>query len=151
MAMSEEQTFLDTNLLVYALYEDMPQYTAARTLLEQIQDEHAALCVSSQVLAEFYSVIMNPKRVTAPFTSAAALREVEKICAAPGLAILPVPVDVVDRWLVLLRRHPVTRQRIFDIQLVATMLANGVKRIYTFNVKDFRLFPEIEAIEPKGP
>ena len=30
------------------------------------------------------------------------------------------------------------RKRIFDVQLVATMLANGVKRIYTFNVKDFR-------------
>jgi predicted nucleic acid-binding protein len=44
--------------------------------------------------------------------------------------------------------HPVARQCVFDVQLVATMLANGVRRIYTFNMKDFELFPEIHVIEP---
>jgi toxin-antitoxin system PIN domain toxin len=143
------RAFLDTNLLVYALYRDMPQYAAARSMLEQTQEESAGLCVSSQVLAEFYSIITNPRRVTSPFTSAEALREIEKICSAPGTTVVPLPVDVVERWVTLLRRHPVTRERIFDVQLVATMLANGIDRIYTFNVRDFRPFPEIEAIEPK--
>jgi len=145
-----ERALLDANLLVYTLYRNMPQYRDARYTLERTQEENAALCVSSQVLAEFYSTITNPKRVTAPFTSAAALREVEKICSASGVTVLPMPVDVVDRWVTLLRRHPVTRKRVFDLQLIATMLANGVERIYTFNVEDFRPFPEIEAIEPKA-
>ena len=61
-----------------------------------------------------------------------------------------MPVDVVARWVTLVRRHSVLRKRIFDVQLVATMLANGVRRIYTFNVKDFRLFAEIEAVEPQA-
>jgi len=150
MTMSE-QALLDTNLLVYALYRDMPQYRDARHMLERTQEENAALCVSSQVLAEFYSIITNPKRVTTPFTSAAALREVEKICSAPGVTVLPMPVDVIDRWITLLRGHPVTKKRVFDLQLIVTMLANGVKRIYTFNVRDFRPFPEVEAVEPKAP
>ncbi len=147
---SNGRILLDANLLVYALYKDAPQYSDARYILEQTQDESAALCVSSQVLAEFYSIITNPKRVTAPFTSVEALREVEKLCSAPGLSVLPMPVDVVARWIALLRRHPVARKRVFDLQLVATMLANGVERIYTFNVKDFRPFPEIQASEPKA-
>jgi uncharacterized protein len=146
---TRERAFLDTNLLVYALYRDMPQYRAARALLEQTQEEAAGLCASSQVLAEFYSIITNPRRVTSPFTSAEALREIEKVCAAPGTILVPLPVDVVERWVTLLRRHPITRERIFDVQLVATMLANGISKIYTFNVKDFRPFLEIEAIEPK--
>jgi hypothetical protein len=31
------------------------------------------------------------------------------------------------------------------------MLAQGVRRIYTFNVSDFSPFAEIEVIEPKAP
>ncbi|MBI3797218.1 MAG: PIN domain-containing protein [Deltaproteobacteria bacterium] len=149
--MTSERTFLDANLLVYALYRDMPQYPAARLVLERTQEENAALCVNSQVLAEFYAIITNPRRVTAPFSSGEALREVEKICSAPGTIVLPQPVDAITRWIALLRRHPVTRKRIFDVQLVATMLANGITRIYTFNVRDFRPFPEITAIEPREP
>ncbi len=53
-------------------------------------------------------------------------------------------------------QHQPARQTLDQAQdenagLCVTMLANGVKRIYTFNVKDFRPFPEIEAIEPKAP
>ena len=69
----------------------------------------------------------------------------------PGISILPVPVDIVERWLGLLQTHPVTRARIFDVQLVATMLGNGVRRIYTFNVRDFTPFPELEVLLPTAP
>ena len=64
---------------------------------------------------------------------------------------MPVPVDVVDRWTDLVRRHPVTGRKIFDVQLVATMLGNGVKKIYTFNVTDFEPFADIEVLVPEAP
>jgi predicted nucleic acid-binding protein len=37
---------------------------------------------------------------------------------------------------------------IFDLQLVATMLANGVRRIYTFNRSDFEVFEELMVLAP---
>ena len=46
----------------------------------------------------------------------------------------------------LLRRHPVTGGSVFDLQIVATMLANGINRIYTFNGDDFRLFSELRVV-----
>jgi predicted nucleic acid-binding protein len=146
-----ELALIDTNLLVYAFYPKVPQHQAARWLLDQAQEEIAGLCVSSRVFAEFYAVVTNPKRVSPALDSKAALQRIDEVRSLPGLIVLPVPVDVVDRWITLLHRHPVTRQRIFDVQLVATMLANGVTHIYTFNVKDFQPFPEITAIEPKVP
>lgn len=146
-----EPALIDTNLLVYAFYPEVPQHRAARWLLDQAQEEMAGLCVSSQVFAEFYAVVTNPKRVSPALDSKAALQRIDEVRSLPGLVVLPLPVDVVDRWITLLRRHPVTRRRIFDVQLVATMLANGVTRIYTFNVKDFQPFPEITVIEPKVP
>jgi hypothetical protein len=43
----------------------------------------------------------------------------------------------------LLRRRPVTGADIFDLQVVTVMLANDVKRIYTFNAADFEPFWEL--------
>ncbi len=39
--------------------------------------------------------------------------------------------------------------RIFDVQLAATMLANGVRRIHTFNRSDFERFPDLEVLTPE--
>ena len=103
------------------------------------------------MLAEFYAIITDPRRVSAPYTAAEAWQEVEKIRHKRGIRILPVPVDVVDRWLELLQAHPVTRARVFDLQLVATMLGNEVRSIYTFNVRDFTPFSELEVLTPTVP
>jgi len=37
---------------------------------------------------------------------------------------------------------------IFDLQLVATMLANGIRRIYTYNRGDFERSTEIDVLTP---
>ena len=43
---------------------------------------------------------------------------------------------------------PVTGGDVFDLQLVATMLANDVPRIYIFNREDFEVFPELVVVTP---
>lgn len=147
--MPTELVMLDTNVLVYALYEGAPQHRAAFHLLDQAQTEGSLFCVSPQVLAEFYSVITNPRRVSSPFAPNEVLQEVDNIRALPGMTVLPVPLDLVDRWAELVRRYPVTGRKVFDLQLVATMLGNGVKKMYTFNVTDFEPFPEVEVLLPE--
>jgi hypothetical protein len=62
--------------------------------------------------------------------------------------VLPVPVHTVEELLRLLRRRPVIGGDIFDLQIVATMQANGVHRIYTFNIDDFEVFPELAVETP---
>jgi predicted nucleic acid-binding protein len=48
----------------------------------------------------------------------------------------------------LLGPHAVEGAGIFDLQTVATMLANGVQRIYTFNPGDFQVFAELAVVTP---
>jgi predicted nucleic acid-binding protein len=48
----------------------------------------------------------------------------------------------------LLGRHAVEGAGVFDLQIVATMLANGVQRIYTFNPGDFQVFAELTVVAP---
>ena len=47
----------------------------------------------------------------------------------------------------LLQRHPVSGGDVFDLQIVATMQANGIERIYTFNRGDFEAVSGISVIE----
>jgi len=48
----------------------------------------------------------------------------------------------------LLKRRPVIGGNVFDLQIVATMLANDIHRIYTYNVDDFAVFPELVVLKP---
>lgn len=130
-----------TNVLVYALDADAPQHLASRHLLEEARSGATALYVTSQILCEFYSVVTNPRRVAKPRNAAEAITAISGLLSF--LHVLPVPDRVVEGWLDLLRRRPVTGGDVFDVQLAATMLANGIQRIYTFNTTDFEAFPEL--------
>jgi predicted nucleic acid-binding protein len=79
---------------------------------------------------------------------AAFLTNDDVILMLAFLHVLPIPASTIDRLLDLLRRHPVTGGDVFDLQIVATMQANGVERIYTFNTADFGAFPELSIVTP---
>ena len=143
-----EPGVVDANVLAYAMNADALQHSASRSLLEAARDPSTALYVTSQILCEFYSIITNTRRVMQACSSAEALRIISTLLALPGLHVLPAPTHVVAGWMQLLQRHPVTSAGVFDLQIAATMLANGVHRIYTFNVADFEVFPELAVIAP---
>jgi len=139
--MSLEPGIVDANILVYAMAIDAPQYAAARALLDGARDDPATLYVTSQILCEFYSVVTNPRRVTQ--TPCKRLPGSSRSCTC-----CRSPPGAVEGWMDLLRLRPVTGADIFDLQLVATMLANDVSRIYTFNGSDFAAFSELAVLTP---
>ena len=143
-----EPGILDANILAYAVNADAPQHAASRALLEAARNPSIALYVTSQILCEFYSLITNPRRVAVASSPTEALRIISAIMALPGLHVLPTPARAVVGWMELLQRHPVTGGDVFDLQIVATMQANGVQRIYTFNTGDFEVFSELAVVTP---
>jgi predicted nucleic acid-binding protein len=145
---SVEPGVLDANVLAYAANADALQHEASSALLEAAGDPAIALYVTSQILCEFYSIVTNPRRVAAACSSREALNIVSAMLALPGLHVLPTPSDAVAGWMRLLERRPVTGANVFDLQIVATMQANGIQRIYTFNTADFAVFPELSVLTP---
>jgi len=146
--MSVELGVVDANVLVYAINPDSPQHAASHALLEAARDGSITLYVTSQILCEFYAIITNRKRVAVPTSPADALQIISDLLALPGLHVLPAPEQTVTRLLDLLKRRSVTGSDVFDLQIVATMQANNIQRIYTFNSGDFHVFPEIAVITP---
>jgi len=144
--MPVEPGIVDANVLVYAMDADAPQHSACRALLDAARAEPATFYVTSQILCEFYSIVTNARRVPKPRASAEVVDTIAKMLAF--LRVLPVPMSAVETWLELLRRRPVTGGDVFDLQLVAVMLANGVSRIYTLNTADFEGFPDLAVLKP---
>jgi len=149
--MSVEPGIVDTNVLAYAVNADVPQQAASRALLAAARDSSTTLYITVQILCEFYSVITNPRRVAAPSSPAEALRIVSALLASPGIRILPILGRTVPALMELLRDHPVKGAEIFDLQIVAVMKANNIRRIYTFNAADFEVFPELTVVVPGIP
>jgi toxin-antitoxin system PIN domain toxin len=144
--MSVESGIVDANVLVYAFDADAPQHLASRRLLDEGRSGGTTLYVTSQILCEFYSIVTNPRRVAKPRAATEAIAAIVGLLAF--LHVLPIPARAVEGWLDLLRRRPVTGGDVFDLQLAATMLANGVQRIYTFNTTDFESFEELTTSTP---
>ncbi len=88
----------------------------------------------------------NARRVGKPRSPAEALDAISDLLTF--LHVLPVPAPVVESWMSLVRRHPVTGADVFDLQIAATMQANDVQRIYTFNTSDFEMIGEISVVTP---
>jgi predicted nucleic acid-binding protein len=104
--------------------------------------------VCPQVLNEFFAVVTDPKRVGSPRSQEEALLEIEKYHRSKNiLKIFPGP-DVIEKTLDLLKRYNTTKQGIFDLHLVATMLSNNVTRLYTYNQDHFAKFNEIQPLTP---
>ncbi len=146
--MSVEPGIVDANVLAYASNADDPKYTVSRALLAEARDPSVTLYVTPQILCEFYSVITKPRRVEVPSSPAAALKVLSALLALPGISILPTTAQAVTAMLELMDHHPVTGPEIFDLQIIATMKANNIQTIYTFNTADFEVFPELTVIVP---
>ncbi len=146
--MSADLIVVDANVLVYALYDGAPQHAASRAILERAQRGDLGLCFTSQTLAEFFSIVTSGRRVSSPKTPTEAAEAVQAFISLPGTITIPVPSDVIRRWVDLLSQHPVSGGAVFDLQLVATMMANGISKICTYNRRDFEGFPGIQILTP---
>ncbi|MFB2893702.1 type II toxin-antitoxin system VapC family toxin [Aerosakkonemataceae cyanobacterium BLCC-F50] len=143
--------FLDTNILVYSLdlsVENRQRHRASLEILRPSSTE--ILCISPQILGEFYAVVTRPSLLANPLTPQETLSRIDRLLQMQHIELLSMSEQVFKRWLELLKRNPVTGATVFDLMHVATMMIHGVKSIYTFNVDDFKGITDIEIILPTG-
>ena len=149
MSTSNDCALVDTNVLVYAADTSSSFHESSRQLRDQGFRGEVPLVVTPQVLMEFFAVITSPRRVTTPCSPEEARAEMEKYTRANRLQKIYPNQATLEQTLDFMRQHPeVARQEIFDLYLVATMMANGVTRIYTYNQQHFTRFARLEVLTP---
>ncbi len=144
MAHVEGRILIDTNVLIYATLENDPRFERSRQVLTTRGGEKF---VSVQNLAEMYPNLTGPRMVN-PDSPAVARAKIEAMASLPTLQVLPLTGDVQSLAMELCEKHNLTRQRYYDAQLVATMVAHGIRTMVTENARDFEGMEEIEVVDP---
>jgi predicted nucleic acid-binding protein len=145
MPADSPRALVDTNVLIYATLEDDPRSAVSRRLL--LSRSKAELFVSVQNLAEMYPNLTGPRMET-PDQPAVARAKIRSIASLPTIQVLPLTGDIQTIALELCEKHDIRRQKYYDAQLVATMVAYGIDTLFTENAEDFSGMAEIKAINP---
>ena len=147
MKVAEGRVLVDTNVLIYATLEDDPRFARSRDLL-LARGGHERF-VSVQNLAEMYPNLTGPK-MEHPDPPSVARAKIASVASLPTLQVLPLTGDVQSIALELCEKYGIVRQRYYDAQLAATMIAHGIRTLVTENTQDFRDITEIRAVDPYG-
>ena len=148
MTTSDELILLDTNILVYAADSLSIYHQPAKSFRDKGRDGEFSICLAPQNLFEFYAVITDSRRVSQPLSPQAAAAEIASYYCHPNITTLS-QAKITEAVFDLLAKRPVERQQVFDLVLVATMLANNVRKICTYNQDHFTKFDEIAVITPE--
>lgn len=148
MITSDDTVLADTNVLVYAADQTSPSHAESRAFRNRGRQGEFILCVTPQVLFEFYAVVTDARRVKQPLSASEAAGELRQYLHDPKIRKIHPGPNIGDTVLTLLAKYEIVRQDIFDLLIVATMLTNGVRKLCTYDVNQFARFSEVEVIRP---
>lgn len=138
---------LDTDVLVGWLHEESEHHEASRRLVErELADGETRLGLTAQVLFELVHVITDARRFESPLSVDDATGLVGDLWQSPDVDRVPAPPRVLPRTLELLREHRLGRKRILDTALAATLETAGIRRLATWNPRDYHVFGFLETV-----
>jgi predicted nucleic acid-binding protein len=145
--MSGERYLIDSNVLLRSVHPEGSEFRVVDRAIHRLEETDDIPCYTSQNLGEFWNVLTRPANRNgyglSPVEADIRARKVEA-----KFRLLPDTLAVHQEWRRLLVDYRVSGVQVHDARLVAAMHIHSVKRILTFNTKDFTRFNEIEAVHP---
>jgi predicted nucleic acid-binding protein len=137
---------VDTNILLRRVQPSHPLHAVAVNSITRLLASGEPVHYTLQNIAEFWNVATRPLAQNGlGFPAATALNEVEKIETA--LEFLPDNAAMYVEWKGLVVALGVSGVKVHDTRLVAAMNVHGVRRLLTFNARDFMRY-SIEVMDP---
>jgi predicted nucleic acid-binding protein len=137
----------DTNILLRSAQPTHPHCFLATHAVLQLLREKQTVHYCPQIIAEFSNVAT--RSVDANGLGLSDDEAWREIHAVEGiLTNLPDVPEIYTVWKRLVRDHKVRGLKVFDARLVAVALVYGVKNVLTFNVADFKRYPDINVLYP---
>jgi predicted nucleic acid-binding protein len=131
-------SFLDTNVLVYAVASGAADAPKRRRALALIEKED--FCLSAQVLQEFYVTVV--RKIAVPLSPERALEWIEQLEAFPCASI--------DASLVKIAAELSERHRIsyWDASIIAAADILGAKVVYSEDLNDEQVYGRVRVRNP---
>ena len=138
VAAGPEAVFVDTNILIYAAIPAFPWHPDAVARLSELDAGGGTVWISRQTLREYLSALSRPSTFTPAIPMTSLIADVTSLIARFG--ILEDGPAVTTALLTVLADVTCGGKQVYDANIVATMIAHGVRKILTHNVGDFRRF-----------
>jgi len=137
--------FLDTNILIYHTFKkfDKEKHLATKELFVYLVENSYKIFISTQIIREFYAISTNSKFFDIPLSVDEAILKIDEF----QNSFIVLEESYVEKLKLLCRRYKITKQKIHDTNIVATMIENEIETIASFNRKDFIGFNEIKLFE----
>jgi toxin-antitoxin system PIN domain toxin len=135
---------VDTNILVYAHREELPQHTAARARVTALAEGDAPWGIPVFCLGEFIRVVTHPRLFDPPHTVDEACAALDRVLESPSVRIL----NPGERFWTMLagavREGAAIGNLAFDAQVAALCRESGVSAFLTED-RDFDRFPWLRS------
>ena len=141
---------IDTNILIYAHDNSSPFQTQALHLLENIL-ERSVVAVAELSLREFYAVVTDGRKLNNPFSIDEAKDIISDIYASPKFFVCSTNQETWLNGYELVGKYNISRYQLDDLLIALSLADGGAEIIYTANIKDFKKFDFIEAVNPFEP
>jgi toxin-antitoxin system PIN domain toxin len=130
---------IDTNILVYAHREELPQHRRALERVVGLAEGDAPWGIPVFCIGEFVRVITHPKLFDPPYTGDEACDALDRILESPSLRILFPGSGYVTHLEEAVREANAMGNLVFDAQIVAVCRESGVSSLITED-RDFARF-----------
>ncbi len=144
-----EPVFVDTNNLIYAQQAGSPFNTQAKAKLFELEAAGHPLWISRQILRKYLVAMSRPDGLTSPVPMKDLIADVRGFQAQFHIA--EDGLLVTNHLLQLIDTISCRGKQIHDANVVATMLANGIHKLLTHNLADFKRFAAHVTVIPLIP
>ncbi|MCC7241886.1 MAG: PIN domain-containing protein [Acidobacteria bacterium] len=136
--MSDDRTFVDTNVFVYAVdRHSAAKQKRAEAVLEALGP---SIVISSQVLQEFYVAVT--RKLATPLPAKDAERHVHDLS---GLDVVLIDVPIIRAAIVLSRDHHLS---FWDALVIEAARVRGCSRLLSEDLQDGREFGRVRIENP---
>lgn len=139
---------IDTNILIHATFQDFDNLKHLKVirLLDSFKTSGVTTYVTPQILREFFAISTNSTIFKKPLSNKQAVNKIKEFLNYFKLA--SETDATLQSLLHLLEKYGTLRQKVHDMNIVATILDNDIHQLMTFNGKDFKDIKEIILTKP---
>jgi predicted nucleic acid-binding protein len=139
----KDKIFLDTNVLVYLVDKKNEFHRTVKEMFENIVKEYE-IWISRQVLREYAVVISRKALVEKPLIASQVIDDIAKW--EKLFKVIDETRDVTENLKRLILKYNLKGKRIHDANIVASMIKHSIPLVFTFNIKDFKAFEEVQLL-----
>lgn len=131
---------MDSNIIVYALNQDLPEYIECKNLLKKIADGIETISIPSIVFMESYHALVRAYK----FNELEVKRRLIAIIDSENINVLEISVSTILLAFEIAEEYKPGGR---DSLIAASLLENNIKEIYSHDI-DFDKIKKIKRIDP---